>query len=88
MTAEQLAHVVAVDFSNDDGPSYHPDEVYEDAAEVFTVCYGLVTEVEGAAVRQSIANPTLTIKQGQYSWPISQSRNISSHVWNQRHRHC
>ncbi|KAF7975223.1 hypothetical protein HWV62_10176 [Athelia sp. TMB] len=47
MTVEQLAHVVAVNLDDDDGPSYHPDEVYEDAAEVFAVCYGLVTEIEG-----------------------------------------
>ena len=80
MTVEQLAHVVAVDYSDDDGPSYHPDEVYEDAAEVFTVCYRLVTEIEGATVRYPIASHMLTIKQGQCSWRISQSRNISSNM--------
>ena len=54
MTVEQLAHVVAVDFSDDDGPSYHPNRAYRDPTEVFTVCYGLVTEIKGAAVRQPI----------------------------------
>ncbi|KAF7969706.1 hypothetical protein HWV62_26164 [Athelia sp. TMB] len=47
MTVEQLAHVVAVDFSDVEGPSYHPNRAYRDPAEVFTVCYGLVTEIKG-----------------------------------------
>lgn len=50
VTAKQLAHVAAVDFSAVNGPVYDPACSYRDPNEVFVICYGLITEFKGNTV--------------------------------------
>lgn len=49
MTVEEIAEVAAIDCGeNDSGlPVYASDRRFEDPRDVLSVCYGLVSEVEG-----------------------------------------
>lgn len=47
MTVEEIADVVVVDFSSEDGPCYAPDLRYMDPKDVLSACSSLVTQFQG-----------------------------------------
>lgn len=50
MTAREIAEVATVDLDTSYLPTYNARLRYTDASKVVSICYGLVTEVEGAFV--------------------------------------
>ncbi|KZP10818.1 ankyrin, partial [Athelia psychrophila] len=77
MTIEEIAEVAVVDFGDDESmlPVYDADRRFADPDHVFTLCYGLITEVEDQMNR---TDPRLErIKLAHYS---VKEYLISSHI--------
>lgn len=52
MAVEEIAEVAVINFGDNDSglPTYEADRRYEDPNHVLSLCYGLVTEVEGTSI--------------------------------------
>ncbi|KZP12265.1 hypothetical protein FIBSPDRAFT_985824 [Athelia psychrophila] len=59
MTVHELAEVIVVDFGAPDRPVYNDQRRYMNPSKVVNICYGLVTEIDGALVFSRAINMIL-----------------------------
>ena len=77
MSVTQLAEVLAVDFKRSEFPLYDPDLRYRNPANIWGICYGLVTEFQGALWWYNVFTILIELQE-MLNWRTCPSRNIFS----------